>query len=42
VLIAKQFGVNIERVVDVINMLVKEAQIALKNITRLDVFMEKK
>lgn len=41
-LIAKQFGVNIERVVDVINMLVKEAQIALKNITRLDVFMEKK
>jgi hypothetical protein len=37
----KQFGVSIEGVVDAINALVKEAQVALKNITGLDAFMNK-
>jgi hypothetical protein len=41
-LITRQFGVNVKGVVDATNMLVKEAQIALKNITITYLFMEKK
>ncbi len=41
VLIVKQFGVSIEGVVDATNALVKEAQVALKNVTGLDAFMNK-
>jgi hypothetical protein len=39
-LIVKQFGVNIEGVMDATNALVKEAQVALKNVTGLDAFMK--
>jgi hypothetical protein len=40
-IIVKQFGVNAKRVIDALNVLVKETQIALKNIVGLDVFVEK-
>jgi hypothetical protein len=40
-LIVQQFGVSFEGVVDVANALVKEAQIALKNIVGLDAFVNK-
>ncbi len=40
-LIVKRFNVNVERAVDATNALVKEAQIALKNIVRLDAFVNK-
>ncbi len=40
-LIVKQFGVNAEGTVDVANALVKEAQVALKNIVGLDAFVNK-
>jgi hypothetical protein len=41
VLIAHQFGVSIEGVVNATNMLVKEAQIILKNIAEMDEFAAK-
>ncbi len=41
VLIAQQFGISVEGLVDATNALVKEAQIALKNIAKLDVFINK-
>jgi hypothetical protein len=37
----KQFGVNVKGMVDAINMLVKEAQMALLNIVGLDAFVNK-
>jgi hypothetical protein len=37
----KQFGFNIEGVVDVANALVKKAQLALKNIARPYAFVNK-
>jgi hypothetical protein len=40
-LITQQFGVSAKRAVDVSNALVKEAQIALKNITKSNVFVNK-
>ncbi len=40
-LIVQQFGVSVEGVVDVANALVKKAQIAFKNITRLNAFVNK-
>ncbi len=40
-LIVKQFNVSVEGVVDATNALVKEAQIALKNIVKLDAFVNK-
>jgi hypothetical protein len=39
-LITQQFGVNVEGMVDVANAFVKETH-ALKNITRLDAFVNK-
>lgn len=39
-LIAKQFSVNIKWAIDVANALIKEAQIALKNIIGSNAFME--
>jgi hypothetical protein len=41
VLIIKQFGVNVEGVVDATNTLVKEAQDAFKNKVGLDAFVNK-
>jgi len=41
VLIAQQFGVNVEGTIDAVNALVKEAQVALKNIAGLDAFVNK-
>ncbi len=38
--IAQQFGVNVEEVVDATNALVKEVQVTLKNIVGLDVNKE--
>jgi uncharacterized metal-binding protein len=40
-LIIQQFSINVERAVDATNTLVKEVQVALKNIARLDVFVNK-
>ncbi len=40
-LIVQQFGVSFEGVVDATNALVKEAQVALKNIAKLDAFVNK-
>ncbi len=40
-LIAQQFGLNAKGVVDATNALIKEAQVALKYITRLYVFINK-
>jgi hypothetical protein len=37
----RQFGGSIEGVVDATNALVKEAQVALKNIIGLDAFVNK-
>ncbi len=37
----KQFGVSIEGVMDATNALVKETQVALKNIVKPDVFVNK-
>jgi hypothetical protein len=37
----RQFGVNAKRVIDALNVVVKEMQIALKNILGLDAFVEK-
>lgn len=39
--IAKQFGVRVEGVVNVTNTLVKEVQVAIKNIARLNAFVNK-
>lgn len=41
-LIIQQFGVSVEGIVDVVNTLVKEVQIAFKNIVGLDAFINKK
>jgi hypothetical protein len=41
-LITQQLGVSVEGVVDVMNTLVKEAQVALNNIVGLDAFINKK
>ncbi len=38
-LIAQQFGISVEGAVDVANALVKEAQVALKNIVSPDAFI---
>jgi hypothetical protein len=40
-LIVKQFGVNVEGAIDATNVQVKEAQMALKNIARPYVFVNK-
>jgi hypothetical protein len=40
-LFAQQFGINEEGVVNAVNALVKEAQVAFKNIAGLDVFVNK-
>jgi methenyltetrahydromethanopterin cyclohydrolase len=40
-LIVKQFGVNVEGAVDATNILVKKVQVALKNIARVDAFVNK-
>jgi hypothetical protein len=40
-LIAQQFGISVEGVVDVANTSIKEAQVALKNIVKLDAFVNK-
>jgi hypothetical protein len=40
-LIIQQFGNHVERMIDATNPLVKEAQVALKNIVGLDVFINK-
>jgi hypothetical protein len=37
----KQLNINVEGVVDATNTLIKEAQVALKNIARLDAFDNK-
>jgi len=42
VLIAQQFGVNVKRMVDATNALVKEVQVALKNIAGSNAFVNKK
>lgn len=41
-LIAQQFGVNVKRMVDATNALVKEVQVALKNIAGSNAFVNKK
>jgi hypothetical protein len=41
-LIVKQFGVNAEGMVDATNALVKEVEVAFKNIVGLDEFVNKK
>ncbi len=41
-LIVQQFGISDEWVVNATNALVKEAQVAIKNIVRLDAFVNKK
>ncbi len=41
-LINQQFGVNTKQIIDVTNVLVKEAQIAFKKIARLNAFVTKK
>jgi hypothetical protein len=41
VLITKQFGISVEGAIDVTNALVKKAQVALKNIIRLNTFINK-
>jgi hypothetical protein len=40
-LTGQQFGINVEGAIDVTNTLVKKAQFALKDIARLDVFVNK-
>jgi hypothetical protein len=40
-LIAQQFGISVEGSVDATNALVKEAQVVLKNIVGLNVFINK-
>jgi hypothetical protein len=40
-LIAKQFGVNVEGAVNATNVLVKKAQVALKNIVGPNAFVNK-
>ncbi len=40
-MIAQQFGMSVEGVVDARNALVKEAHVAFKNIARLDAFVNK-
>jgi hypothetical protein len=40
VLITRQFSVNIPKVVDVVNTLVKKVQIAFKNIFMMNIFVE--
>jgi hypothetical protein len=40
-LITQQFGVNVERTVDATNVLVKKAQVTLKNIVGSNVFINK-
>ncbi len=40
-LIVKQFSVNTEGAMDVTNALVKEVEVALKNIAKLDAFVNK-
>ncbi len=41
-LIMKRFGVSVEGMVDATKMLVKEVQVAFKNIVGLDAFVNKK
>jgi hypothetical protein len=41
VLIVQQFGISVEGLVDATNGLVKNAQVAIKNIVGLDVFINK-
>jgi len=41
VLIAQQFGISVEGAIDGTNALVKEAQVAFKNIVGLDAFINK-
>jgi hypothetical protein len=41
-LIMKNFGVNVEGMVDATKMLIKEVQVALQNIVGLDAFVNKK
>lgn len=41
VLIVQQFGVNIKGMVDATNALVKEAQVALKNVVGSNAFVNK-
>jgi hypothetical protein len=41
-LIIQQFGIIVERTVDVANALVKKAQVPLKNIAGPDMFVNKK
>jgi hypothetical protein len=41
-LIIQQFGVSVEGIVDAVNTLVKEVQIAFKNIVGPDAFINKK
>jgi hypothetical protein len=41
-LITQQLGVSVKGVVDVMNALVKEVQVALNNIVGLDAFINKK
>ncbi len=40
-LIVQHFGINVEGTIDATNALVKEAQVALKNIVGLDAFINK-
>jgi hypothetical protein len=40
-LIVQQIGVNVEGAVDAANTLVEEVQVAFKNITKLDAFVNK-
>jgi hypothetical protein len=40
-LVVQQFGINVEGTFDVINALVKEAQVSIKNIVGLDGFINK-
>jgi hypothetical protein len=40
-LIVQQIGVNVEGAVDATNTLVEEVQVALKNIIKLDTFVNK-
>jgi hypothetical protein len=41
VLIVQQFGVNVKEMVDATNALLKEAQVALKNIVGSNAFVNK-
>ncbi len=40
-LIAQQFGISVEGMIDATNVLVKDAQVIFKNIVRLDAFVNK-